>query len=64
MAYAINVKKCTNQYHSKIKEKRNLRDRKRKHRDLIFKPICNKRTRTSKGFKSQNVQKRIKLSIY
>ena len=48
----------TKLYHSDSKEKRNLRERKRRHRDIYFKLLCNIRNRTCRqAFKTQNVKK-------
>ena len=48
----------TKHYHSDNKEQRNLRERKRRHRDIYFKLLCNIRNRTCRqAFKTQNVKK-------
>ena len=45
---------CTKQYHNDRKEQRNVCEK--------FNLICNKKTRTSKAFKSQNTRKTIKTN--
>ena len=53
---------CTNQYHYSNSEK-NLRERKRREKDFVFKLANNIRCRTSTAFTSQ-VKKKLKLLIY
>ena len=49
--------KCNNQYHSKNKEKRNLRERKTIANDINCRMINNIRKSTYQAFDSQNVKK-------
>ena len=59
--YRSDCMKYTNQYHSKNEEKRNLRERIRKQRDMNYKLICNTRSRTYRAFKAQKFEKRNKI---
>ena len=48
---------CNKQYHNNRKERRNALERQKREIEFNFKLICNKRTRTNKAFKSQNIEK-------
>ena len=53
----IYCKSCTNQYHNNRKEQRNAYEKQKRKIDFNFKLAHNIRCRTSKAFKSQNIEK-------
>ena len=47
---------CFKDYHNNRKERISILDKESRKTDLIFKLVCNLRSRTSKAFKAQNVR--------